>query len=156
MQHHPGGPVVPSGRRSGLPSGVVVLLWVFPGWPLSWVLLFAYWPLGLLFGIGITILMIVLLATSSGRSDPAPPVVMVVGAPPFPVPPVPVMTPLQRVRLEVEALATIDAVGGCAWCGSPWAHVNDGGYPVHPRHWHAAEVEERIAQKIASPERPQR
>jgi hypothetical protein len=127
---YPAQVAVPGLRRSGVSPGVVVLLWIFAGWPLSWILLLVFVPLGLLFGVGITVAMIVLLATSS-----RPAVVVTVPPPPG---------PLDEARREVEGLASITAVGGCGWCGSPAAHCNDGGYPVHPRHWHAAEIEEHL------------
>jgi len=52
------------------------------------------------------------------------------------------------VRHEVESLAVVTPIGGCGWCGSLVAHVDDAGHPIPPRHWHAAEVEERIRTKL--------
>lgn len=126
--------------RSGITPGVAVLLWIFVGWPLSWILLFAFVPLGILFGIGITVWMIVIVSTGAHRG---PPVVVNVAAP-GPQPPSPAAARQHAIRQEVEGLASVNAVGGCGWCGSPSAHVNDLGYLVHPRHWHGAEIEERI------------
>jgi hypothetical protein len=117
-----------AGPVPGLSPGTMILLWIFVGWPVSWLLLFASVPVGLLFGIAITVGMIVAVASSSGRRSP--------GTGPV----------VQRdpVRDEVEGLASITAIGGCGWCGSLGAHHNDAGYQVHPRHWHAPEIEERI------------
>ena len=61
MHPHHIGPVTASRGRSGPSTGVVVLLWVFAGWPLSWLLLFVSFPLGILFGVAITVGMIVLV-----------------------------------------------------------------------------------------------
>jgi hypothetical protein len=84
-----------------------------------------------------------------GRHAPSV-VVNVATAASLPIPP-PVASPAamarHTIRQEVESLAAINAVGGCGWCGSPSAHLNDSGYLVHPRHWHAAEIEERIRSK---------
>lgn len=124
--------------RSGVTPAVAVLLWVFVGWPVSWVLLFAAGPLGIVFGVAITIAMIVAVSTGGSRAQP------VVHVPP----PVPVDPRHQAVRYEVESLAVVDAVGGCGWCGSLTAHVNDDGHPIPPRYWHAAEVEERIRTRL--------
>ncbi|MBW0103553.1 hypothetical protein [Pseudonocardia sp. KRD291] len=126
--------------RPGLSPGAAVLLWIFVGWPLSWILLFAFVPLGILFGIGITIWMIVIVSSGGHRG---PPVVVNVGQ----MATAPLSAAASRhhaIRQEVESLASVNAVGGCGWCGSPSAHVNDLGYLVHPRHWHAAEIVERI------------
>jgi hypothetical protein len=145
--HHTGAGAPSTGPSSGLSPVAAVLLWVFVGWPLSWILLFLFAPVGLLFGIGITIWMIVVIA--SGRHAPSV-VVNVATAAPLPIPP-PVPSPAamaqHTIRQEVESLAAINVVGGCGWCGSPSAHLNDSGYLVHPRHWHAAEIEERIRAK---------
>jgi hypothetical protein len=111
----------------------VVLLWIFVGWPLSWVLLFLSPPVGILFGVGITVGMIVAVATSGRRTV-------------YPAPPPD--GPWDRVRRDVEGLASITAIGGCGWCGSTVAHLNDAGYQVHPRHWHAAEIEERVRSRL--------
>lgn len=140
VQHSGAGAPVP---RPGLSPGAAVLLWIFVGWPLSWILLFAFGPLGILFGIGITIWMIVIVSSGAHRG---PPVVVNV-ATHAPQPPSPAALRHHAIRQEVESLASVDAVGGCGWCGSPSAHLNDQGYPVHPRHWHSAEVEERIRSK---------
>lgn len=124
------------GPRTGASPGAAVLLWIFVGWPLSWILLFAFVPLGILFGIGITIWMIVIVSSGGHRGPPV--VVNVAAQAPRP------LSPDAAIRQEVEGLASVNAVGGCGWCGSPSAHVNDLGYLVHPRHWHGAEIEERI------------
>jgi hypothetical protein len=118
--------------RSGLSASTAVLLWIFVGWPVSWLLLFASAPVGILVGIAVTVGMIVAVGTSSGgriavgdhggRHD--------------------------RVRDEVEGLASITPIGSCGWCGSLSAHHNDAGYQVHPRHWHAPEIEERIRSRL--------
>ena len=126
--------------RPGLSSGAAVLLWIFAGWPLSWILLFVFVPLGILFGIGITIWMIVIVSSGGHRS---PPVVVNVGQAALPALS-PAAMRYHAIRQEVESLASVNAVGGCGWCGSPSAHANDLGYLVHPRHWHGAEIEERV------------
>lgn len=131
------------GPRTGISPVAAVLLWIFAGWPLSWILLFAFVPLGIVFGVGITIWMIVVVASGGHR---APPVVVTVGQP-SPPPLSPAATRIRAIRQEVEGLACVNAVGGCGWCGSPSAHVNDLGYLVEPRHWHNAEIEERIRSK---------
>jgi hypothetical protein len=134
----------PPAPRSGITPAVAVLLWIFIGWPMSWILLFAFAPVGILFGIGITVAMIVVVSSGGSRSQP---VVVNVGTPPPPLPAAP--TPRhQAIRHEVESLAVVTAVGGCGWCGSLVAHVNDEGHPIMPRYWHAAEVEERIRMKL--------
>ena len=125
--------------RSGITPAVAVLLWIFIGWPLSWMLLFLFVPLGILFGIAITIAMIVVVSTGGSRPQPA-----VTAVPP----PAPVNPRYQAVRHEVESIAVITPIGGCGWCGSLVAHVNDDGHPIPPRYWHAAEVEERIRSKL--------
>jgi hypothetical protein len=116
----------------GLSPGTMILLWIFVGWPVSWLLLFASAPVGLLFGIAITVGMIVAVATSSGRR--------IAGTGPG--------GRDAEVRGEVESLASITAIGSCGWCGSLGAHQNDAGYQVHPRHWHAPEIEERIRSRL--------
>jgi hypothetical protein len=136
----------PPAPRSGITPTAAVLLWIFVGWPASWILLFAFAPLGILFGVGITVAMIVVV--SQGGSRPLPPVVPVAPVVPAPPLPAPVSTRHQAVRNEVESLAVVTAVGGCGWCGSLVAHVNDEGHPILPRYWHAAEVEERIRAKL--------
>ncbi|TCK21751.1 hypothetical protein [Pseudonocardia endophytica] len=129
-QHHPA-------PRSGITPAVAVLLWVFPGWPISWVLLAAAGvPVGILFGIGITIAMIVYV--SRAGSAPRP----VAYVPPQALP------RHLTVRREVESLAVVDAAGGCGWCGSRIAHVNDDGHLIPPRYWHTVEIEERIRTKL--------
>lgn len=127
--------------RSGITPVVAVLLWIFVGWPVSWILLFAFAPLGLLFGVAITVAMIVVVSTGGSRT---PPVVVNVGPPPS----APQFSRHQAIRHEVESLAVVTAVGGCGWCGSLVAHVNDDGHPIPPRYWHATEVEERIRTKL--------
>lgn len=128
--HHPA-------PRSGITPAVAVLLWVFPGWPISWVLLLAAgWPLGFLFGIAITVAMIVYVSRTG--SPPRPPVAVPQQALPHHL----------SVRHEVESLAVVDAAGGCGWCGSRFAHVNDDGHPIPPRYWHTVEIEERIRTKL--------
>ena len=139
------GPVMPQPPRSGMSSGVIVLLWVFAGWPLSWLLLFIFAPLGILFGIGITVWMIVALAMSSSGGAQQNVVVNVKTMGPVMPRQGPPSAP--SIREQVEGLASISAIGGCGWCGSTTAHANDHGYLVHPRHWHAAEIEERIRAK---------
>lgn len=133
-------------RESGAPAAVAVLLWIVVGWPLSWLLLLVSFPLAILFGVAITVAMLVVVVRA-GRPRVAAPVfpVPMVAVPVFPVATEP--DPRRSIRREVEGLAHIDAVGGCGWCGSPVAHVNDGGHPVHPRHWHAEEIEERIRER---------
>jgi hypothetical protein len=122
--------------RSGITPAVAVLLWMFPGWPISWMLLLAGWPVGILFGIGITVAMIVYV--SRYPSAPRP----VVAVPP------PMDSRQLSVRHEVESLAVVDAAGGCGWCGSRIAHVNDDGHLIPPRYWHTVEIEERIRSKL--------
>jgi hypothetical protein len=131
------------GGGSGFSAAAIVLLWIFVGWPLSWLLLFLFAPLGIIFGVAITIGMIVALAASSGGSSRS---VVVNVAPPPPGPQQAAYA--QDIRRQLESLATINAVGGCGWCGSPAAHVNDSGYHVHPRYWHASEIEERVRAKL--------
>ncbi|MEQ3553386.1 hypothetical protein WIS52_23190 [Pseudonocardia nematodicida] len=47
-------------------------------------------------------------------------------------------------RTDIESRATADAAGGCMWCGLRDAHRAENGHPVHPRDWHALEVEEAV------------
>lgn len=123
--------------RSGVTPVVAVLLWIFVGWPVSWLLLFAAGPLGILFGVAATVAMIVVVSTGGGPR-PVPAV----------APPAPMHPRHLAVRHEVESIAVVTAIGGCGWCGSLVAHVNDDGHPIPPRYWHAAEVEERIRSKL--------
>lgn len=133
----------PPAARSGITPTVAVLLWIFIGWPMSWILLFAFAPVGILFGIAITVAMIVIVSTGGNRPQP---VVVNVGPPPAPISP-----HHQAIRHEVESIAVVTPIGGCGWCGSLVAHVNDDGHPIPPRYWHAAEIEERIRLKLQRP-----
>ncbi|MFC5064767.1 hypothetical protein [Actinomycetospora atypica] len=56
-----------------------------------------------------------------------------------------------EVRSEIESRASIDAVGGCGWCGYPESHRGATGHPVHPRDWHALDVEEAVRAANGSP-----
>ncbi|OLT10921.1 hypothetical protein BJF78_28260 [Pseudonocardia sp. CNS-139] len=56
----------------------------------------------------------------------------------------------QRRRAEVEALASVDAFGGCGWCGSRLAHVDRRGRMVMPRDWHRAEIEAVVSRAPAA------
>ncbi|GAA1306752.1 hypothetical protein [Pseudonocardia xinjiangensis] len=47
-----------------------------------------------------------------------------------------------RRRAEVESLASVDAAGGCGWCGSRLAHIGQDGRLVLPLDWHRAEIEQ--------------
>ncbi len=144
MNGYQAGPGFPAPvHHSGLTPAAAVLLWIFVGWPMSWILLFVFSPLGLLFGIAITVAMIVIVSSSGSR--PRPIVINNVPAMPFP-PPVPPRH--VAIRREVESLAAITPIGGCGWCGSLAAHLDAGGHPVPPRHWHSAEIEERIRFKL--------
>lgn len=140
-----GGPVVTT--RTGRSGGAIVaaiLLWVFVGWPMSWLLLVLFVPLGILFGVGITVGTIVFVATSP-RS-------VVVVAPP-PPPALPLLLPAaptwqDQKRREIESLAFVNTVGGCGWCGWPVAHIDGRGQPIHPRRWHASEIEDRVRSQM--------
>ncbi|MFP5021863.1 hypothetical protein [Pseudonocardia phyllosphaerae] len=44
-------------------------------------------------------------------------------------------------RREVESRASVDATGGCGWCGTRVAHRDDAGALVHPLDHHRGEVE---------------
>lgn len=123
--------------RTGVTPVVAVLMWVFVGWPVSWIVLILNVPLGLLVGIASTIAMIVACARAGQQGAAAP------GPAPLPV-----GTRQQAVRYEVESLAVITPIGGCGWCGSLVAHVNDDGHPIPPRYWHTVEIEERIRTKL--------
>lgn len=126
--------------RSGLTPAVAVLLWVFVGWPVSWFLLFTAGPVGILFGVAVTVAMIVVVSTGGSRPRPVVPI----------GPPAPMDPRHLAVRREVESLAVVTAIGGCGWCGSLSAHVNDDGHPIPPRYWHGVEIEERIRTKLRS------
>ncbi|RZT83507.1 hypothetical protein EV383_0312 [Pseudonocardia sediminis] len=143
MDREHAGPAT-TGPRPGVSPGTAVLLWILVGWPLSWILLlFVFAPLGILFGIGITIWMMVTVSSAGARRGPP-----VLPGDRYGPPPSPAETRYQAIRREVESIATVNAVGGCGWCGSPSAHVNDLGYLVPPHHWHSAEIEERIRYKL--------
>lgn len=139
--HHPVPPPGPRRRRRGTPA-LAVGLWV-AGWPITLALMMAGFTAAMVFLVISTIAMIVavVLADRSGPTyAPIPS--------PYPPPPWPVGHPATGLRAELEDLACVSAIGGCGWCGSPTAHLNDAGYPVHPRHWHAAEIEERLRGKL--------
>lgn len=40
-----------------------------------------------------------------------------------------------EIRADIESRATVDAIGGCMWCGHPGAHRAQNGHAVHPRDW---------------------
>lgn len=49
-----------------------------------------------------------------------------------------------EVRADIESRATVDAIGGCMWCGHPGSHRAENGHAVHPRDWHAVEVDDAV------------
>lgn len=51
----------------------------------------------------------------------------------------------QRRRHELEARATVDAAGGCGWCGSRIAHRDERDGVVYPVDYHRTEIEELLA-----------
>ncbi|MEQ3553385.1 hypothetical protein WIS52_23185 [Pseudonocardia nematodicida] len=58
------------------------------------------------------------------------------------------------VRADIESRATVDAAGGCMWCGQRAPHRAENGHPVHPRDWHALEVEEAVRLAVGAPAGP--
>lgn len=59
-----------------------------------------------------------------------------------------------EIRADIESRATVDAIGGCMWCGHPGAHRAQNGHAVHPRDWHALDVEEAIHAAVNGPAQP--
>ncbi|ALE73537.1 hypothetical protein FRP1_11570 [Pseudonocardia sp. EC080625-04] len=58
------------------------------------------------------------------------------------------------IRADIESRATVDAIGGCMWCGHAGAHRAQNGHAVHPRDWHALDVEEAIRVAVGGPGHP--
>ncbi|RZT88759.1 hypothetical protein EV383_5704 [Pseudonocardia sediminis] len=56
----------------------------------------------------------------------------------------------RRRRDEIESRASVDAAGGCGWCGSRIAHRDDRGTLVFPVDFHRAEIEEQLRSASAS------
>lgn len=56
-----------------------------------------------------------------------------------------------EIRADIESRATVDAIGGCMWCGHPESHRAENGHAVHPRDWHALEVDEAIRAAVDGP-----
>src|SRR3954447_17970488 len=55
----------------------------------------------------------------------------------------------QRRRVELESRATVDAAGGCGWCGSRIAHWDGRGTLVSPLDHHRADIEELLRAESA-------
>ena len=55
----------------------------------------------------------------------------------------------QRRRVKLESRATVDAAGGCGWCGSRIAHGDGRGTLVSPLDHHSADIEELLRAESA-------
>jgi ABC-type nickel/cobalt efflux system permease component RcnA len=55
----------------------------------------------------------------------------------------------RRRRVELESRATVDAAGGCGWCGSRIAHWDGRGTLVSPLDYHRADIEELLRAESA-------
>jgi Tfp pilus assembly protein PilX len=55
-------------------------------------------------------------------------------------------------RAELEGRATVDAAGGCGWCGTRIAHTDGRGRQVLPLAWHRDEIDAILrAEGVAAP-----
>lgn len=57
-----------------------------------------------------------------------------------------------RRRAELEGRATVDAAGGCGWCGTRIAHADGRGRQILPLAWHRDEIDAILrAEEAAAP-----
>jgi ABC-type nickel/cobalt efflux system permease component RcnA len=56
-------------------------------------------------------------------------------------------------RQELESRATVDAAGGCGWCGSRILHRDSNGTVIRPVDHHRAEIEEQLGLELGRPSR---